>query len=337
MPAPPPVILILGPTASGKTAVAIELAKRLGTSTLGGECLCADSMQVYRRMDIGTAKPTPEERGAVPHHLLDLVEPHDDGFSVDRWLDLAHVAMTEIRSRHRATIVVGGTNLYVQTLLFGLADVPPPDPCRRAELARLDTEVLRRRLEAADPQAATRIHPRDRRRTIRAIEVFERTGTRLSGLQRQWSAGRLQLPDTLIIGLDFSITAINARINTRVRGMLEAGLVEEVRGLWESGSLGRNAREALGYKQVVAHLEGRCTLEEAVEEIKIRTRRFAKQQRSWLRRFRHLRPSFWVSAADLQTQDIVNEALTFINFESSEGAKRLESCTSDAESRGCSG
>ena len=310
-----PIILILGPTAGGKTALAIELARRLSSlpGAGGAECVCADSMQVYRGMDIGTAKPTAAERAAVPHHLLDLVDPSEDGFSVDTWLGLAERAIDEIRRRGsnfrgRYPIVVGGTSLYVQALLAGLFEGPEPDPALRARLQETPTAQLRRRLEEVDPRAAERIHRSDRKRTVRAIEVFELTGRPISSMQTQWPAGSSRR-DVRIIGLDYPVEAINARINARVKSMIEAGLVDEVRRLHEAGALGRQAGEALGYKQIIEHLEGRCGLDEAVEQIKIRTRRLAKQQRSWMRRFRLHPGSVWLAADRLPLHAIVDKAL----------------------------
>jgi len=300
---PRPVVLVLGPTAGGKTRLAIDLA-----NALDGECICADSMQVYRGMDIGTAKPTAAEQAAAPHHLLDLVEPDDETFSVDTWLALAETTIAEIRARDRYPVVVGGTNLYIQALLAGLCDAPPPDPALRAALHELDDETLRTRLEAADPASAGRIHRNDRRRTIRALEVFESTGRPLSELQQEWVRGPGRR-DVRIIGLTWPVEAINRRINARVRAMVEAGLVEEVRGLWTAGRLGRQAREALGYKQIIDHLEGRCDLDEAVEQIKIRTRRFAKQQRTWLRRFQAHPAAAWIEALDVPSQILTEQVL----------------------------
>lgn len=301
-----PIILILGPTAGGKTALSIELCKRLN-----GECICADSMQVYRGMDIGTAKPTAEERLAAPHHLLDVVEPNDEHFSVDTWLELAERAVADIRTRGKWPIVVGGTNLYIQSLLFGLFDGPKPDAALRERLQSMPLNKLRQWLERVDPDAAVRIHPRDRKRAIRAIEVHETTGQPISAHQTQWSADRVR-PDVLLIGLHYPVEEINRRINARVKTMIERGLVEEVRQLHEADRLGRQAAEALGYKQIADHLEGRCTLEEAIEEIKIRTRRYAKQQRTWLRRFRILGNSIWLDAAEKSTQTLADQAFAFI-------------------------
>jgi tRNA dimethylallyltransferase len=304
-----PIILILGPTAAGKTALALDLARRLPGG--GGECVCADSMQVYRGMDLGTAKPTPAQREEVPHHLLDLLDSSEDGFSVDRWLDLAERAIGQIRGRRRYPIVVGGTSLYVQALLEGLCDGPAPVPGLRDRLQAADPATVRRRLETVDPAAAGRIHPHDRKRAIRAVEVFEVTGRPLSEMQRQWSPGSARR-DVRIIGLEYAVEAINARINARVRAMMEGGLLDEVRRLQSAGGFGRQASEALGYRQLLDQLEGRCSLEEAVEQIKIRTRRFAKQQRTWLRRFRSHPEAVWFRAESLSPQELVQKSLSAI-------------------------
>lgn len=305
----PPIVLILGPTAGGKTALSVELALRLPG---GGECISADSMQVYRGMDIGTAKPAAAERRGVPHHGFDLVDPGDAGFTVDSWLAFAERTVAEIRGRGAWPIVVGGTNLYVKALLYGLFEGPEPDEALRQELAELPLAELRAELERIDPTAAQRIHANDRRRTIRAIEVHRLTGRPISDWQREWDAAEPR-PDVLVIGLDWPAEAINRRINARVRRMMEAGLLDEVRRLHDANELGEQAREALGYKQVIDHLEGRCSLDEAVEQIKIRTRRFAKQQRTWFRHFRRLPRSRWIEAQDLAAQDIVDKSLAFIS------------------------
>ncbi len=304
-PAPHPILVIVGPTAGGKTALATALAERLPG---GGECISADSMQVYRGMDIGTAKPTAEEQAAARHHLIDIAEPDEAGFTVDNWLERAERVIAEIRGRQRWPIVVGGTNLYVKALLYGLFDGPEPDPALREHLQSLDDALLRERLERIDPEAAGRIHHRDRKRTIRAIEVFEHTGQPISAWQRQWS-GRPARDDAILLGLIYSAEAINRRINARVKAMMEAGFADEVRRLYGEGRLGPQAREALGYKQLIEHFKGDRTLEEAVEQIKIRTRRFAKQQRTWLRRFRAEPRSAWIEADELDFQTIVNKSL----------------------------
>lgn len=302
------IIIIVGPTAGGKTTYAIELAQRLPG---GGECICADSMQVYRGMDIGTAKPTAQERTRVPHHVLDVADPAKSDFTVDRWLRLAEAAIADIRSRDRWPIVVGGTNLYVKALLEGLFEGLPPDDSLRVQLDEQTTESLRAQLEQIDPAAASRIHRNDRRRTIRALEVFHQTGRPISDHQQQWNRQRMRA-DAIIIGLEYPIPLINRRINARVKSMMEQGLLKEVTRLQESGRLGPQAREALGYKQLLEHLKGGISLEEAVEEIKIRTRRFAKQQRTWLRQFRLLPQSVWFAMNAEDSPLPVESALEWI-------------------------
>jgi tRNA dimethylallyltransferase len=302
------VVLILGPTAGGKSALAIALALRLPG---GGEIVSADSMQVYRGMDIGTAKASAAERAAVPHHLIDLVEPSDDGFSVDAWLERAERAIEEVRSRGRWPIVVGGTNLYVQAFMEGLFEGPAPDPGLRARLAALDPAARRAWLERVDPEAARRIHANDAKRTIRAIEVHEQTGRRISDLQREWHAGRVRA-GVRVVGLEWPVAAINRRINARVRQMFDAGLLDEVTRLVAAGPLGSQARAALGYAQAVEVLAGRMTTAEAIEEVKVATRRFAKHQRTWLRRFKLLPGAVFLAADELSTQELVNAALAAI-------------------------
>jgi len=298
-------ILILGPTAGGKTSLALELARRLDP---GGECIGADSMQVYRGMDIGTAKPDAAELGDVPHHLIDVVDPTDT-FTMEHWLKAAARCEQDIISRGRVPIIVGGTNLYLQSLLGGFLEGPEPDPELRATLDALDNAALRTRLESIDPASCGRIHPNDRRRTIRALEVHALTGTTISMMQGQWEAAP-QRTDIRIIGMHWDPKDINPRINARVKAMFEAGFVEEVRSLLDADRLGPQAAEALGYKQISEHLAGHRSLQDTIEEVKIRTRRFAKQQRTWLRRFQHVFGGFWIEPAGLPLEAIANKALT---------------------------
>ena len=302
-----PIVLILGPTAGGKTSLSISLAQQLPAC---GECICADSMQVYRGMDIGTAKPTTEEQAAVPHHLLDVADPSQEGFTVDEWLTRAQFTIKDIRKKTKWPIVVGGTNLYIQSLLFGMFEGPKGDPTIRAELELNTNAELHDRLQIVDQKSASRIHVNDRRRIVRAIEVFELTGEPLSQLQSQWEQ-ETPTEDAIVIGLTWEVEAINRRINSRVKEMMDQGLLEEVRSL--EGSLGMQAREALGYKQLLAHLSGECTLEEAIEQIKILTRRFAKQQRNWLRRFQMLPNAHFIEVGEMSAQDVVTNALTCIS------------------------
>ena len=302
-----PIVLILGPTAGGKTSLAISLAQQLPN---GGECICADSMQVYRGMDIGTAKPTEQEQASAPHHLLNIADPSQDGFTVDEWLTRAQTTIKEIQNKTKWPIVVGGTNLYIQSLLFGMFDGPKGDPDIRAALDSVSNEELHKRLQAFDQESASRIHVNDRRRMVRAIEVFEITGEPLSQLQSQWEQ-EASINDAIVLGLTWEVEAINRRINTRVKEMMDQGLLEEVRAL--QGMLGMQAREALGYKQLLAHISGECTLDEAVEQIKILTRRFAKQQRNWLRRFQMLPNAHFIEVGEMSAQDVVYNALRCIS------------------------
>lgn len=274
--------IIAGPTAGGKSAIALALVEVLRRRGGEAEIVSADSMQIYRGMDIGAAKPTCAEQARAPHHLIDMCDPARP-FSVDQWLQRAEEAIEAARARGATPIVVGGTHLYIKALLEGLFQGPAPDPALRADLAAQNPRTLRSELERVDPVAADRIHPNDLRRTIRAIEVFRQTGRPISALQRQWDRdpGR---PDALLVTLHWPADAINRRINARVKAMMEAGLLDEVRELWTNARLGPQAREGLGYKQLIEHLEGEASLDEAVERIKIETRRFAKNQRTWLRR-----------------------------------------------------
>ena len=286
--------VIVGPTAGGKSALAMALARALERDGLPpGEIVTADSMQVYRGMDIGTAKPTAEERASVPHHLIDIAHPAQS-FSVEQWLRAAEALINDLRRRERTPIVVGGTHFYVKALIEGLFEGPAGDAALRARLGAEPREALRVRLELVDPAAAARIHPNDLRRTIRALEVFELTGAPISQHQQQWDAGNVR-PDVLLIGLEWETEDLNRRINARVKQMVERGLVEEARSLWSAGALGPQAREALGYKQLIEHFERRATLDDAIEQIKIETRRFAKNQRTWLKRLRAIPGSMWIA------------------------------------------
>jgi tRNA dimethylallyltransferase len=302
-----PIILILGPTAGGKTSLAISLANQLDG---GGECICADSMQIYKNMNIGTAKPTQEEQAQAIHHLVNIVDPSEDGFTVESWLTRAEQAIEDIRARGKWPIVVGGTNLYVQSLLFGLFDGPDCDQEKRDALNAEPNTVLQERLHALDPEAAERIHINDKRRLVRAIEVCEATGYPLSSLQSQWGKP-MPREDAIMIGLTWPVKTINRRINARVRAMFDEGFLEEVNLL--QGTLGKQASEALGYKQLLAHMRGECTLDEAKERVKILTRRYAKQQRTWLRRFQVLPSAHFIDMEDKGMQYAVEQALTCIS------------------------
>ena len=301
-----PIVLILGPTAGGKTTLSISLANELPG---GGECIIADSMQIYRGMDIGTAKPTNDEQSQAVHHLIDIADPNDDGFTVEAWLTKAEQSIEDIRGRGKWPIVVGGTNLYVQSLLFGLFDGPDCNQEKREILNSLSNPELQVRLHALDPEAAERIHINDTRRLVRAIEVCEATGEPLSSLQSQWGKP-MPREDALLIGLTWPVKTINRRINSRVRTMFDDGLLEEVTALQDQ--LGKQASEALGYKQLLTYLRGECTLDEAKERIKVLTRRYAKQQRTWLRRFQAIPSAHFIDMDNKGSQHAVEQSLTYV-------------------------
>ena len=287
------MVLLLGGTASGKSAASLLLARRLDA-----EILSIDSMQVYRRMDIGTAKSTPEERSQIQHHLIDVAEP-SESFSVARFVEMADRAIADIAGRGKTILALAGTPLYLMGLMYGMFDGPSADEAFRASLrkraAAEGTEVLHGELSKVDPAAAERIHPNDLKRIERALEVFHQTGRPLSEQQRQWAAGVLRYP-AIVVGIRRDKEEQSKRINQRVRDMIEAGLVEEVRRLLaESPPMSQQARQALGYAQIIDHLEGRCSLDEAIEQIKIQTRQFAKHQRTWFRKFAM---AHWLDIAD---------------------------------------
>ena len=305
---------IVGPTAGGKTALAVQLAHASSAHGIPGEVVTCDAFQIYRGMDIGTAKPTPEDRRGVPHHLLDLRDPGDpEPFTVHDWLRGAEQVIADCRARGRLPIVVGGTNLYVKSLLEGMFEGPGADADIRRELHDLQPDALRAELERIDPATAQRIHANDVRRTVRAIEVFRLTGTPISTLQAQWDREDHRRKDCVLIGLDWPVEAINRRINARVRGMIAHGLEAEVRRLWEArgtaGGLGLQAREALGYKEFVEIFEHGGRTEDAAERIKIGTRQLAKAQRTWLKRLRTFQPSLWIDAVATPMEEWAGLAL----------------------------
>lgn len=275
----PKILVVVGPTASGKSELALRLA-----SELGAEIVNADSMQVYRGMDIGTAKPTPEQRTGVPHHLIDVAAP-DRLFSAADFAEAADEAIRAITARGRRVIVVGGTGLYIRALLKGLVDSPSgAGEVRKAlqeEAARVGNEAMLEQLRQVDPELAARMHPNNLVRIIRALEVHRLTGIPLSRHQQEhaFSARRY---DSLQIGISIDRTELYARIEARVDRMLAEGLADEVRGLVAQG-YGRHlkAMRAIGYKETAAYLAGECSLEEALELMKRDTRRYAKRQLTW--------------------------------------------------------
>ena len=272
---------LTGPTASGKTAVGMELAPRLDA-----EIISLDSMALYRGMDIGTAKPTAAEPAAVPHHLIDVIEPHQQ-YSLAQYVEAAEEAVREITSRGRVPLFVGGTPLYLKALLRGIFRGPPADwPLRRRLQAMAQNEgeeSLHARLAAVDPRTARRLHPRDTRRVIRALEVFEKTGRGITELQQQFDRAR-PAGECRVFVLDWPRPQLGQRIDRRVEAMFAAGLVDEVRRLSASPTPpGRTASQAVGYREVIEHLRGVRDLSETVELVKLRTRQFAKRQMTWFR------------------------------------------------------
>jgi len=278
------MVLILGVTASGKGRLAFDLAK-----SLDAEVISIDSMKVYRRMDIGTAKPPKEARERIKYHLIDVVEPSEP-FSVGTFLDLAYDAIEQIKRRKRKIIAVGGTALYMKVLLYGLFEGPGTDEQIRAELrARVEDEGLKqlyRELAKIDAVAAEHISPNDAKRIIRALEVYKITGKPISSLQQQFDAEKPKHNWT-IIGLRREKSVENSRINKRVKKILAAGLVDEVKQLLaEEKPLSQQARCAIGYAEIIEYLNGQISLEDATELIKKNTRRLAKNQRTWFKTFK---------------------------------------------------
>jgi len=282
-----PVLVLAGPTASGKSELALLLAEQID-----GEIVSVDSMQVYRGMDIGTAKPPPEDRARIPHHLIDVVEPTEP-FDAARFVQLARSALAEIAARNRPAILCGGTGLYFKALALGLGRTPAPDPALRAQLEATPLPELLRELAEKDPVTYERIDRRNPRRVIRAVEVIRLTGRPFSAQQAPWHP---QAWPTAWRGRMFALRRhpddLRRRIELRVDHMFRAGLVEETRALLERGvPETATALQALGYRQVLDHLKGRRSLNDTIAEVKLRTRQFARRQMTW---FRHQMPLDWI-------------------------------------------
>jgi tRNA dimethylallyltransferase len=305
---PEQALILTGPTACGKTALAVEIADRLGAEIVG-----MDSMTLYRGMDVGTAKPTREERARAAHHLIDVLDPWESG-TVAWWLDRAAAACRDVTARGKRPLFVGGTPFYLKSLLHGLFDGPPGDPRLRLEL---ETEVVRdgkeavhAKLAAVDPKTASRLHPNDVRRVVRALEVYRLTGRPISAWQQTWDtaafAAAAAPPPAPIpaVVLELPRDLLHDRINRRVGAMLDAGWLDEVRRLRALPQpLSREAAQALGYRELLAYLDGTGgSWEETANLIRTRTRQFAKRQSTW---FRHLPTLRRVPAAAPNAVDLV--------------------------------
>jgi tRNA dimethylallyltransferase len=281
------LLVITGPTASGKTRLALEVALRLCTPGLTPEILSADSAQVYRGMNVGTDKLLPHERQGIPHHLIDLVDPDED-FSAARWALLAREVLDRLAQEGKPGIVVGGTGFYLRALLRGLFPGPAADPVLRARLEKeaeaSSVPALHERLRQVDPESANRIHPNDLVRIIRALEVFDLTGEPLSRHFARQSRGHLEGFRVLRIGLEMPRPDLYQRINQRVEQMFAQGLVEEVKGLRAKGyGPELKSQKIIGYRQAHAYLDGSYNLDRAKESIQLDSRHYARRQLTWMR------------------------------------------------------
>ncbi len=299
------LVVLIGPTAVGKTKTSIELAKQFN-----GEIISGDSMQIYKGMDIGTAKITSEEMDGVPHHLLDIKEP-DEAFSVAEFQQLVREKIREIHQRGRLPMIVGGTGLYIQSVIYDykFSDVPGDDAYRRLLEQQADDhgyEALYEKLQDIDPAAASNIHPNNVRRVIRALEIYHCTGKTMTEYQSEQEHELLY--DVAIVGLTMDRDLLYERINRRVDIMVKDGLLEEVKQLYDKGLRDVQSIQAIGYKEIYEYFDGNVTLEEAIENLKQNSRRYAKRQLTW---FRNKMDVHWFDFTNLNqintfTQDISN-------------------------------
>jgi len=277
----PEIVVICGPTAIGKTSIAISVAE-----CFGGEIVGADSMQIYRHLDIGTAKPTPEERGRVPHHLIDVADP-DEPYDAARFYRDARQAIADILGRGRLPVVAGGTGFYIRALLYGLCDAAPEDPSVRSRLREEAFEQggghLYGRLQHCDPEAASKIHPNDTYRVLRALEVFEITGITMTDYRRRHCFSDAPF-EPLKLGLDMDRVALYERIDRRVDQMIADGLLDEVKRLLDKGYAEHlRPMQALGYRHMIDYIRGRLEWGDMIDTLKRDTRRYAKRQFTWFR------------------------------------------------------
>ena len=306
----PKGIIICGPTAIGKTSFALELAK-----LFQGEIIGADSMQVYRHMDIGTAKPTPEERSMVPHHMVDIVDP-DEPFDAETYATLSLSIVRALQSRQVLPFVVGGTGLYIKSLIYGLFDARPRDKEIRIRLKqeaeKEGAETLFERLKQVDPVTARKLHVNDIYRIIRALEVYETSGVPISDYQQRHRFQESRLA-TLKFGLHMDRDQLYDRIDHRVEMMIQAGLLDEVRHLRESGCSGKlKSMQSIGYRHMCDFLDSRMDWPETIRTLKRDTRRYAKRQMTW---FKADREVVWVDP--VVSRDVKNRIREFISDQSS--------------------
>ncbi len=298
---------LLGPTASGKTAIALEVAP-----ALNAEILSMDSMLVYQQMDLGTAKPNAQELAEVPHHLIDMVSPQED-FSVARWLQSAEQTENELNQRGKNALYVGGTNLYLKALTAGLLQVPDCEPEIRQQVRREwdaegGAEALVRELQQVDPQLLQKVHPNDAQRLLRGIEVYRSTGRSLTDWQSQWH-GQDQINEPAV-ALNWPREVLRERVAIRFEQMLQLGFLDEIQSIQATGGFGRTAAKALGYRQMLDHLNGSSTLEAAQQSAITLTRTYIRRQMTWLRSFPDLQ---WVQMTNDEnprsTTDVAAEVI----------------------------
>jgi tRNA dimethylallyltransferase len=302
----PKLIVLIGPTAVGKTKTSIHLAK-----TFDAEIISGDSMQIYKGMDIGTAKITEEEMEGVPHHLIDIKNPHES-FSAAEFQQLVREKIAEIHSRGKMPMIVGGTGLYIQSVIFDYQFTDAPgDAEYRSRLEETVKEKgiapLYDHLQRIDPEAAKNIHPNNTRRVIRALEIFHCTGKTMTGYQESQSDELLY--DTALIGLTMDREKLYNRINMRVDLMMDEGLIKEVKTLFDLGLREVQSVQAIGYKEIYEYLDGSISLERAIENLKQNSRRYAKRQLTW---FRNKMDVTWFDVTDETHQKIIKEISKFI-------------------------
>ena len=297
----PKVVVIVGPTASGKTALSIELAKKIN-----GEIISADSMQIYKYMDIGTAKPTLDEMQGIKHYMLDVVMP-DETFNVAKYKSMAESAIEEILKKGKVPIIVGGTGLYINTLVDGIefADVPCDEEYRNELIEKGYREgamSIYKELEKVDSESAKKIDPNNIRRVARALEIYKVTGKTKTQLDIE---SRKEVKyDYRLFGMEWDRETLYNRIDLRVDKMIEAGLIDEVRNVTEKFKISNTAVQGLGYKEVIEFLNGNISYEEMIEKLKLETRHYAKRQLTWFRRDKRIK---WIKPDENATCVIINE------------------------------